>query len=81
LYDLCVVEAQNWLYFCTFSKKLTESLRYFYCVGGMPESVNIFMATKDVRQVREFQKKLLDAYERDFSKYALPEMVPRIPLK
>lgn len=59
-----------------FKEKLTESLRYYYCVGGMPESVVTFMETKDLGKVRTFQKELLEAYERDFSKHAgLPRTI------
>lgn len=73
-----LVSSSDWSMIDAFREKLTESLRYYYCVGGMPESVTTFVATKDLGQVRTFQKKLLEAYERDFSKYAKPEMVPRI---
>lgn len=73
-----LVSSRDWPMIDAFREKLTESLRYYYCVGGMPESVITFVATKDLGQVRTFQKKLLEAYERDFSKYARPEMVPRI---
>ena len=73
-----LISSGDWPMIDSFREKLIESLRYYYCVGGMPESVTTFVATRDVSQVREFQKKLLDAYERDFSKYAKPDIVPRI---
>lgn len=73
-----LVLSRDWLMIDAFRGKLTESLRYYYCVGGMPESVATFIATKDLRLVRTFQKKLLEAYERDFSKYAKADIVPRI---
>ena len=55
-----------------------ETLRQYYCVGGMPEAVSSFAAHKDYAQVREIQKNLLNSYERDFSKYAPSATVPRI---
>jgi predicted AAA+ superfamily ATPase len=73
-----LVSSSDWPMIDAFKEKLTESLRYYYCVGGMPESVTTFVVTKDLGQVRTFQKKLLEAYERDFSKYAKSDMVPRI---
>lgn len=73
-----LVSFGDWSMIDAFKEKLTESLRYYYCVGGMPESVATFIATKDLGQVRVFQKKLLEAYEKDFSKYAKSGMVPRI---
>jgi len=73
-----LISSGDWPMIDSFRERLIESLRYYCCVGGMPESVTTFVATRDVSQVREFQKKLLDAYERDFSKYAKPDIVPRI---
>jgi predicted AAA+ superfamily ATPase len=73
-----LIASGDWSMIDTFREKLTELLRYYYCVGGMPECVAIFTEIKDLDQVRAVQKKLLEAYERDFSKYAKPEIVPRI---
>jgi predicted AAA+ superfamily ATPase len=61
-----------------FRPRLIELLRQYYCVGGMPEAVAAFSATKDLVAVRELQENLLYAYERDFSKYAPTGVVPRI---
>jgi predicted AAA+ superfamily ATPase len=61
-----------------FRPRLTELLRQYYCVGGMPEAVAEFSAAKDPVAVRELQMNLLYAYERDFSKYAPTGIVPRI---
>lgn len=73
-----LVSSSDWPMIDAFREKLIEFLRYYYCVGGMPESVATFVATKDLGQVRTFQKELLEAYERDFSKYAKSDTVPRI---
>lgn len=47
-------------------------------VGGMPEVVQSFAENKDFTEVREFQKRILAAYEQDFSKHAPNEIVPKI---
>jgi len=73
-----LVSSGDWPMIEAFREKLTETLRYYYCVGGMPESVVTFVETKDLAKVRAFQKALLEAYERDFSKYAKADTVPRI---
>lgn len=73
-----LVASGDWSMIDAFREKLTESLRSYYCVGGMPESVVTFVETKDLDKVRVFQKALLEAYERDFSKYAKADTVPRI---
>jgi uncharacterized protein len=58
--------------------RLIETLRQYYCVGGMPEAVASFAEQRDFVRAREIQKNLLNAYERDFSKYAPAATVPRI---
>ena len=61
-----------------FNSKLKEYLKLYYYIGGMPEAVNSYVENKDLLEVRKIQKKLLDAYEQDFSKHAPSNIVPRI---
>jgi predicted AAA+ superfamily ATPase len=61
-----------------FSSKLKELLKLYYYVGGMPEAVNSYVQNKDLKEVRKIQKRLLEAYEQDFSKHAPSNIVPRI---
>lgn len=44
----------------------------------MPEAVQSFAENKDFNEVREIQKRILAAYEQDFSKHSPNEIVPRI---
>lgn len=44
----------------------------------MPEAVQSFAENKDFNEVREIQKRILAAYEQDFSKHAPNEIVPRL---
>lgn len=62
----------------TFGSKFQEYLKYYYYIGGMPEAVHVWRDTKDLRQVRTVQKKLLDFYEADFSKHAPAAVAVRI---
>jgi predicted AAA+ superfamily ATPase len=62
----------------TFRAKLTELLRQYYFVGGMPEAVLSFSKEKDYIKVRAIHERLLSTYEQDFSKHAPYEIVPRI---
>ena len=55
-----------------------DALKQYYYVGGMPEAVQAFSDHKDFNEVREIQKRILSAYEQDFSKHAPNETVPRI---
>ncbi len=64
----------------SFKTKYIDALKYYYFVGGMPEVVFHFSLDNDFNKVREIQKRILDAYEQDFSKHAPNEAVPRIRL-
>ncbi len=55
-----------------------QHLREYYLVGGMPEAVKKFIDTNAANAVREVQKEILHAYEKDISKHAPDEQVVRI---
>lgn len=61
-----------------FKEIYIDALKHYYFVGGMPEVVQSFAENKDFNEAREIQKRILEAYEQDFSKHALGEIVPRI---
>ncbi len=61
-----------------FKNEYADRLKEYYYVGGMPEAVANFAQNTDYVQVREIQKKILSAYELDFSKHAPANEVPRI---
>ncbi|MDE6383024.1 MAG: ATP-binding protein [Paramuribaculum sp.] len=53
-----------------FDAKLTDLLRRYYFVGGMPEVVSSFIRNNDLTEVRRLQVNLFEAYRRDISKHA-----------
>ncbi len=61
-----------------FRQTYIDALKQYYFVGGMPEAVQSFAENKDFNEVREIQKRILTAYEQDFSKHAPSEIVPKI---
>lgn len=61
-----------------FKQDLIDSLKNYYFVGGMPEAVASFAIEKDFNEVRKIQKRILEAYEQDFSKHAPNEFVPKL---
>lgn len=63
-----------------FKQTYIDALKQYYYVGGMPEAVQSFIDNKDFNEVRDIQKRILTAYEQDFSKHAPVEIVPRIRL-
>jgi len=62
----------------TFKQTYIDALKQYYFVGGMPEAVKSFAEEKDFNEVRDIQKRILVAYEQDFSKHAPNEIVPKI---
>lgn len=73
-----LLESPDWTLIAGFSSRYVELLRQYYYVGGMPEAVTAFAENKNFQQVREIQKRILAAYEQDFSKHAPSSIVPRI---
>lgn len=61
-----------------FKQEYIDSLKQYYYVGGMPEVVQAFADNRDFNEVRAIQRRILSAYEQDFSKHAPNEAVPRI---
>jgi uncharacterized protein len=73
-----VLHQTDWATLSIFKNKLTELLRYYLYVGGLPEVVQTYVETNDFQKVRYVQNRILQSYEGDFSKYAPTEIVPRI---
>ena len=63
-----------------YAEELADLLRRYLVVGGMPEAVGTYVATKDFRAVRETQEEILSAYDSDFVKHAPAAMLPKIRL-
>jgi predicted AAA+ superfamily ATPase len=59
-------------------EKISDELRHFLFLGGMPEVVQTYLKTKDFISARGVQKEILKAYERDFSKYTTPTQAVRV---
>lgn len=61
-----------------FHDRLVALLKTYYYVGGMPEAVKTYVETESLEDARNIQLQILEAYERDFSKHASKEIIPRI---
>ncbi len=73
-----LLDQQDFQMITGFKQTYMDALKYYYFVGGMPEAVQGFADNKDFNEVREVQKRILAAYEQDFSKHAPNEIVPRL---
>jgi hypothetical protein len=73
-----LLESRDYQMITAFKQTYIDALKQYYFVGGMPEAVLNFSEEKDFNEVREIQKRILAAYEQDFSKHAPNEIVPKI---
>ena len=70
----------DWPTLATFSARLTDLLKHYYVVGGMPEAVEAYRRSQNFREVREIHREILNGYRRDISKHAPKSDVPKIEL-
>ncbi len=73
-----LLDKQDFQMIAGFKQTYIDALKHYYFIGGMPEAVQSFAENKDFNEVREIQKRILAAYEQDFSKHAPIEIVPKI---
>ena len=73
-----LLDSQDYPMITPFKQTYIDALKQYYFVGGMPEAVQSFVEEKDFNEVRSIQKRILAAYEQDFSKHAPIEIVPKI---
>lgn len=77
--ELCeVLKACDWAMAGHFRTRLIDHLKHYFFIGGMPEAVAVYVQSSSLEDVRHIQKRILDAYETDFSKHAPVALVPRI---
>lgn len=75
-----IIRSKDWKMLDVFEDILQNLLRQYFIVGGMPEVVKSFAEDGDMQAVRELQRNILDAYDRDFSKHAPISEVQRLRL-
>ena len=73
-----LLDKQDFQMITSFKDIYIENLKQYYFIGGMPEVVSHFVENKDFNEARQIQKRILAAYEQDFSKHAPNEIVPKI---
>ena len=68
----------SWAALTPLQGMLTELLRQYYFVGGMPEAVKTYVERGDIWEVRSIHSKIIDAYRNDMSKHVPKQQVQRI---
>ncbi|MBW6472556.1 MAG: AAA family ATPase [Anaerolineaceae bacterium] len=75
-----LIKTNNFAMMKVFKDKLIDFLKKYYFIGGMPEALFMFKETSDLNEVREVHRRLLYAYEQDFSKHVPSSILPRVRL-
>ena len=73
-----MLRSDSWAALTPLRGMLTELLRQYYFVGGMPEAVKAYVGRGDIWEVRSIHSKIIDAYRNDMSKHAPKQQVQRI---
>lgn len=68
----------SWAALTPLRGMLTELLRQYYFVGGMPEAVKTYVERGDIWEVRSIHSKIIDAYRNYMSKHVPKQQVQRI---
>jgi predicted AAA+ superfamily ATPase len=50
-------------------KRLLELLRTYFFVGGMPEAINIYVVSKQLKDVSDAHNSIIETFREDLSKY------------
>lgn len=61
-----------------FADKMTDYLKKYFVIGGMPSAVKKWLESNDYFEVDAVQQQLIDSYQNDFSKHAPSQMVEKI---
>lgn len=61
-----------------FTEKLSDYLKLYFIIGGMPAAVGVWLEERDFNKVEAKQLAILDTYTQDFSKHAPQALVPKL---
>ena len=65
-----MLENCEWDSLRVLHEKLSDLLRQYYYVGGMPEAVLSWTLQEDIQTIRKIQTSILESYANDISKHA-----------
>lgn len=73
-----LLQQHDWETVKLLRNEYIKALREYYFVGGMPESINVFLSTNDPVKVRNTQNEILYTYKKDMSKHVPASEATRI---
>lgn len=72
------MQNRRWEELSLLSEPLKDLLRQYYFVGGMPEAVSYYIESNDLQGTRNIQKRIIDDYDRDFSKHIPANLLSKV---
>ncbi|MDR1402055.1 MAG: ATP-binding protein [Puniceicoccales bacterium] len=73
-----LVEKKNYSSAYAIGDDLTEHLKRYYFVGGMPKAVKAFVDGENLSEIRQLQREIMENFEKDFSKHIDVPSIPKI---
>lgn len=73
-----VIKKQDFERIKIFKTELEKYLKLYFYIGGMPEVVQEYINTKDLKSVRKIQERIVESYVNDFSKHADKNLFPKM---
>ena len=75
-----LLRSHRWEEISSLAPTFIDLLRQYYFVGGMPEAVEIYFETDNLKEVREIQKRILNDYSQDFAKHIPRNILSKVNL-
>jgi predicted AAA+ superfamily ATPase len=73
-----ILDNRDFEAFSVLAAPLTERLKEYYFVGGMPKAAAAFAANKNFAEVREIQNDIIGDFTKDFSKHIYAPSIPKV---
>ena len=61
-----------------FHETLVDLLKKYFCTGGMPEAVKVYVLENDLMAARQVQLEIINSYILDFAKHAPIHDIPKL---
>lgn len=61
-----------------FHNQLIRFLKLYYFIGGMPETVSVYIQTNNEQSSRKIQSEIINTYVLDFAKHAPASDIPKL---
>ena len=74
------LDERAWPTVAALHRSYCDLLKKYYFIGGMPEAVAAYVRGRDYVEVRNVQKEILLAYDKDFAKHAPAALLAKIRL-